>query len=184
MRVMYAEPPCGLATPSSLVLISSFQEAGLWQSQPQGKVEWIPLPASLFLDSPLSFPCVYSVLSHIRSWQCFWDVLLPSSLLFLPICLFIFAASCNMWDLSSLTRDRTRVRCSGSTESQPWTVREVPLSTSVNLVLLGTSLVVQWLRSPTPNAGGLGSSPGRGTRSCLPTKIWHSEINKYLKNKQ
>ena len=32
----------------------------------------------------------------------------------------------------------------------------------------GTSLVVQWLRLPTPNAGGLGSVPGRGTRSRMP----------------
>ena len=29
----------------------------------------------------------------------------------------------------------------------------------------GTSLVVQWVRLPTPNAGGLGSIPGQGTRS-------------------
>ncbi|TEA37609.1 hypothetical protein DBR06_SOUSAS5310036, partial [Sousa chinensis] len=32
-------------------------------------------------------------------------------------------------------------------------------------VVLGTSLVVQWLRLHTPNAGGLGSIPGQGTRS-------------------
>ena len=30
---------------------------------------------------------------------------------------------------------------------------------------LGTSLVVQWLRLSTPNARGLGSIPGQGTRS-------------------
>ena len=30
--------------------------------------------------------------------------------------------------------------------------------------LLGTCLVVQWLRLCAPNAGGLGSIPGRGTR--------------------
>ena len=29
----------------------------------------------------------------------------------------------------------------------------------------GTSLVVQWLRLPTPKAKGWGSIPGRGTRS-------------------
>ena len=29
---------------------------------------------------------------------------------------------------------------------------------------LGFSLVVQWLRLHTPNAGGLGSIPGQGTR--------------------
>ena len=30
----------------------------------------------------------------------------------------------------------------------------------------GTSLVVQWLRLCAPNAGGPGSIPGQGTRSC------------------
>ncbi|TEA28986.1 hypothetical protein DBR06_SOUSAS11410026, partial [Sousa chinensis] len=30
------------------------------------------------------------------------------------------------------------------------------------------SLVVQWLRLCTPNAGGLGSISGRGTRSHMP----------------
>ena len=34
--------------------------------------------------------------------------------------------------------------------------------------LLGTSLVVQWLRLRAPNAGGLGSIPGQGTRSHRP----------------
>ena len=32
---------------------------------------------------------------------------------------------------------------------------------------LGTSLVVQWLRLCTPNAGGLGSIPGQGARSHM-----------------
>ena len=32
----------------------------------------------------------------------------------------------------------------------------------------GTSLVVQWLRLHTPNAGGPGSIPGQGTRSHMP----------------
>ncbi|TEA37350.1 hypothetical protein DBR06_SOUSAS1910041, partial [Sousa chinensis] len=30
------------------------------------------------------------------------------------------------------------------------------------------SLVVQWLRLCAPNAGGLGSIPGQGTRSHMP----------------
>ena len=33
--------------------------------------------------------------------------------------------------------------------------------------VLGTSLVVQWLRLHALNAGGLGSIPGQGTRSCM-----------------
>ena len=60
----------------------------------------------------------------------------------------------------------------------------------------GTSLVVQWLRLCAPNAGGLGSIPGQGTRSHMPqlrarmpqlktphaaTKTRRSQINKYLK---
>ena len=32
----------------------------------------------------------------------------------------------------------------------------------------GTSLVVQWVRLRTPNAGGPGLIPGWGTRSCMP----------------
>ena len=39
----------------------------------------------------------------------------------------------------------------------------------------GTSLVVQWLRLCAPNAGGLGSIPGQGTRSCRSQlKILHA----------
>ena len=33
---------------------------------------------------------------------------------------------------------------------------------------IGTSLVVQWVRLCAPNEGGLGSIPGRGTRSHMP----------------
>ena len=32
----------------------------------------------------------------------------------------------------------------------------------------GTSLAVQWLRFRTPNAGGMGSIPGPGTKILLP----------------
>ena len=35
---------------------------------------------------------------------------------------------------------------------------------SRNLENGGASLVVQWLRLHTPNAGGMGSIPGQGTR--------------------
>ena len=54
----------------------------------------------------------------------------------------------------------------------------------------GTSLVIQWLRLPAPNAGGPGSVLVQGTRSCMPqcrskilratTKIWYSQLNKYF----
>ena len=35
-------------------------------------------------------------------------------------------------------------------------------------LMSGTSLVVQWVRLRAANAGGLGSIPGRGTRSRMP----------------
>ena len=42
----------------------------------------------------------------------------------------------------------------------------------------GTSLVVQWLRLCTPNAGGSGSIPGQGTRShMLQLKNHHAAMN-------
>ena len=37
-----------------------------------------------------------------------------------------------------------------------------------NYQISGTSLVFQWLRLHAPNAGGLGSIPGRGTRCRTP----------------
>ena len=47
------------------------------------------------------------------------------------------------------------------------------------IYVLGTSLVVQWLRFHAPNAGGLGSIPGQGTRShTLQLKTsWMSKYN-------
>ena len=41
------------------------------------------------------------------------------------------------------------------------------LSSSYQNIHPGTSLVVQWLRLHAPNAGGLGSIPGQGTRSRM-----------------
>ena len=63
----------------------------------------------------------------------------------------------------------------------------------------GTSLVVQWLRLHAPNAGGMGSIPGQGTRShMLPlrvhmpqlkilhatTKTRYRQINKYFSKRK
>ena len=44
----------------------------------------------------------------------------------------------------------------------------------------GTSLVVQWVRLHTPNAGDLGSIPGQGTRSHMhaATKSLHATTKK------
>ena len=50
----------------------------------------------------------------------------------------------------------------------------------------GTFLVVQWLRLCTPNARGLGSIPGQGTRShmpqlkTLPAETYYSQIYIYF----
>ena len=53
-------------------------------------------------------------------------------------------------------------------------------------VSFGTSLVVQWLKLHSPNAGGPDSIPGQGIRSHMPqlkilhvaAKTWCSQINK------
>ena len=51
--------------------------------------------------------------------------------------------------------------------------------------LPGTSLMIQWLRLHTPNAGDPGSSPGQGTRSHMlqRRRSTAKEINTYLKGK-
>ena len=40
-------------------------------------------------------------------------------------------------------------------------------------IISGTSLVVQWLRLCAPNAGGMGSIPGLGTK--IPHAVWCSQ---------
>ena len=37
----------------------------------------------------------------------------------------------------------------------------------IQYLVIGTSLVAQWVRLHAPNAGGPGSTPGRETRSCM-----------------
>ena len=51
------------------------------------------------------------------------------------------------------------------------------VSCSFKCICLRTSLVVQWVRLCTPNAGGLGLIPGQGTRSHMhaATKTRHSQ---------
>ena len=39
---------------------------------------------------------------------------------------FVVAQPCSIWDLSSLTRDQTRVPCLGRWILNPWITREVP----------------------------------------------------------
>ena len=44
--------------------------------------------------------------------------------------------------------------------------------------VLGTSLIVQWLRLRAPNAGSLGLIPGQGTRSHMPQiRVRMSQLN-------
>ena len=46
----------------------------------------------------------------------------------------------------------------------------------------GTSLVIQWLRSRVPNAGGPSSIPSQGTRSHMPQlKILHTMTNTWYR---
>ena len=65
--------------------------------------------------------------------------------------------------------------------------KENQISVTIKMWRKGTSLVVQWLRLCTPNAGGLGSIPGWGTSSHMTqqkkiphvaSKNQHSQINK------
>ena len=51
---------------------------------------------------------------------------------------------------------------------QEWAI----LACIIKSWIVGTSLVVQWLRLHAPNAGGPGSIPGQGTRSHMPQ--WRS----------
>ena len=48
----------------------------------------------------------------------------------------------------------------GSEEKRGWNKGAL----RVKMRCQGTFLVVQWLRFPTANAGGVGSIPGRGTK--------------------
>ena len=51
--------------------------------------------------------------------------------------------------------------------------------TIINTIHVGTSLAVLWLRCYSPNAGGLGSIPGQGTRSHM-LQSQHSQKKKRI----
>ena len=76
-----------------------------------------------------------------------------------------------LWHVgSSLTRNWTCVSCIDRRILYHRVTREVVLlllSTHSTNIFWGTSLVAQWLRLCPPNAGGLGSIPGWGTRSHM-----------------
>jgi len=55
--------------------------------------------------------------------------------LLLIFCLFL-TTPCNMWELSSPTRDWTCDRCLGSLSLNHWTTREVPPLASLNILLI------------------------------------------------
>ena len=87
----------------------------------------------------------------------------------------------------------TSVRCKHTALSLGESYQDT--AQSVKNLSSGTSLVVQRLRLPSPNAGGLGSIPGQGTRPhMLQLKILHatgktedspySPINKNLKKRK
>ena len=66
--------------------------------------------------------------------------------------------------------------------------RELEVSIFFNVTDWGTSLMGQWLKFCTPNAGGLGLTPGQGTRSHMlqlknphsAMKTWCNQINTYI----
>ena len=60
--------------------------------------------------------------------------------------------------------------------SKPTGCTTLRVNPDENRGLWGTSLLVQWLRLRTPNAGGPGGIPALGTRSHMPQlKILHAE---------
>ena len=83
----------------------------------------------------LQYKCKPSTCPHS------WFIYLPTSIYPLvfsySLCEFFFffflAALCSMRDLSSPTRDQTCAPCSGSTESNHWTARDVPYVNSFSI---------------------------------------------------
>ena len=60
--------------------------------------------------------------------------------------------------------------CGGGGVLSEWQRKELSKSSPQKAIIkldTGTSLVIQWLRLHTSAAGGPGSIPGRGTRSCM-----------------
>ena len=55
-------------------------------------------------------------------------------------------------------------------EKAPLSEKDVIWNLIFKKQTLGTSLAVQWLRLCTPNAGGMGSIPGQGTK--IPHATW------------
>ena len=70
------------------------------------------------------------------------------------------------WDLSSLTRDQICIPCTRRQILNHWTTTREVL---ILILKCGSriSLVVQWLRLHTPNAGDPSLIPGLGTRSHM-----------------
>ena len=71
---------------------------------------------------------------------------------------------------SSQPRNQTWVSCVVGRFFTNWAIREAlsKLKGSPKNSPIWASMVVQWLRLHAPNAGGLGSVPGQGTRSHMP----------------
>ena len=51
---------------------------------------------------------------------------------------------------------------------------------NLTLIILGSSLAVQWLRLRASTAGGAGLIPGQGTK--IPHAVWHSQKKKFFFN--
>ena len=78
-----------------------------------------------------------------------------------------------------LLRD-IRGKGKGNSCFKPYIFRPPPTTVISQEGTTGISLVVQWLRLCSPNAGGLGLIPGQGTRSHrLQLRVLTSQLNRH-----
>ena len=108
---------------------------------------------------------------------------------------FIFIIVCVMLNFDGQCYPCSINWVRGVLRGQEWSLIYLcMLSIRLETWLSGISLVIQWLRLCTPNAGGPGLIPGQGTRSHMlqlrvhmlrlkilhaATKNWYSQINIY-----
>ena len=81
---------------------------------------------------------------------------------------------CALRESDSCSLQREKSPLSSEDSAQLKINKIIKISTWVNRIL-GSSLVVQWVRLHTLDAGGLGLIPGQGIGSHMPQlKIWHA----------
>ena len=70
-----------------------------------------------------------------------------------PCICFLLAASCDIWDISSLTRDRAHDPCIGSAELAHWTTKEVLEALCSSFCCLGSEFHGLSENSQGPDTG-------------------------------